>query len=247
MPRLTDNPFTVRASSHFDRSPEATGRAAADENGPLLEIRDLGCRFGNRVLWQHLEFDLKAGERLAIAARSGRGKTVLLRALSGLSTPTNGTICFQGQLINDWSMPTYRSHVMLLAQHPFRDRGTVENNLTRPFQLKSQTRRRYDRAQALRWLAPLDRNEQFLQRSMEHLSGGEAQIVAVLRALLLEPTVLLLDEPTSSLDSQGRNEIETLLNQWLNSDSEHAWIWTTHDEAQRSRMSDRVLRLDDFT
>lgn len=211
-----------------------------------MEVSDLSCQFGDRILWQHLGFNLNPGERLAVAAASGRGKTVLLRVLSGLSSPTSGTIRFQGQSVTQWPMPAYRSHVMLLAQQPFRDPGTVENNLTRAFQFKSQTSRRYDRNQALRWLEPLGRDEQFLDRSMDHLSGGEAQIVAILRALLLEPTVLLLDEPTSALDARGQSEVELLLNRWLKSEPQHAWIWTTHDEAQRQRMSDKVLRLDDF-
>ena len=206
-----------------DRNPSAAGFVTRDNNQPLLTVRDLGCQFGQRLLWQHLEFDLKAGERLAVAADSGRGKTVLLRVLSGLASPASGTIRFQGQLLSHWPMPAYRTHVMLLSQQPFRDPGTVESNLTRPFQLKSQAKRCYDRAQALRWLAPLGRDKEFLQRSMDHLSGGEAQLVAILRS-----------------------EVEALLNQWLNSGSQHAWIWTTHDEAQRQRMSDRVLRLDDF-
>lgn len=211
-----------------------------------MTVSDLSCRFGERVLWHRLEFELKAGERLAVAAESGRGKTVLLRVLSGLASPTSGTIRFQGQLLSQWSMPAYRSHVMLLPQQPFRAPGSVESNLARPFELKAQSERHYERAQALRWLAPLGRDERFLQRPMTYLSGGEAQVVAILRALLLEPTVLLLDEPTSALDTGGRSEVEALLQQWLNGGSQRAWIWTTHDEAQRERMSDSVLRLDDF-
>lgn len=228
------------------QSPGGAGPGARYDNQPLLTVSDLGCRFGERILWRHLGFELKTGERLAVAAGSGRGKTVLLRVLSGLASPTSGTVRFQGRLLGQWPMPAYRSHVMLLPQQPFRDPGTVESNLARPFQLKSQANRRYDRAQALRWLAPLGRDEQFLQRAMIHLSGGEAQVVAILRALLLEPMVLLLDEPTSALDAGARREVEALLNQWLNGGPPRAWIWTTHDEAQRERMSDRVLRLDDF-
>lgn len=233
-------------SQNSDREQPDLGSDARSESPPLLEARDLGCRFAERVLWQHLRFELRAGERLAVAADSGRGKTILLRVLSGLASPTTGTIRFQGQLLSDWSMPIYRTHVMLLAQQPFRDVGTVESNLSRPFQFKSQAMRHYDRNQALRWLEPLDRDKHFLERPMDQLSGGEAQIVAILRALLLEPTVLLLDEPTSALDARGQGEVETLLNQWLNRGSEHAWVWTTHNEAQRQRMSDRALRLDDF-
>lgn len=240
------NASQVPQSVDSDRNSGIAKRETKHNNPPLLTVSDLGYRFGKRILWRHLGFELRAGERLAVAAESGRGKTVLLRVLSGLASPTSGTIRFQDQLLSHWSMPAYRSHVMLLPQQPFRDPGTVESNLLRPFQLKFQTKRRYDRSQALRWLAPLGRDKEFLQRSMDHLSGGEAQLVAVLRALLLQPMVLLLDEPTSALDAGGRSEVEALLNQWLNSESQHAWIWTTHDEGQRRRMSDRVLRLGDF-
>lgn len=240
------NVSPVAGLNHSRQESQSAAGDSVDLSSALMEVNDLSCRFGQRVLWQHLQFNLKPGERLAIAAESGRGKTVLLRALSGLSSTTSGTIRFEGQSLDHWSMPAYRSHVMLLAQQPFRDEGTVEGNLTRPFRLKSQQNRRYDRSQALQWLKPLGRDEQFLERSMDHLSGGEAQIVAILRALLLEPTVLLLDEPTSALDGRGQGEVEALLNRWLSNSSRHAWIWTTHDEEQRKRMCDSVLRLDEF-
>ncbi len=209
----------------------------------LLEVRGLGCYFLGRPLWRGLDLTLHAGERLAINAPSGTGKTVLLRMLAGLINASEGEIYFENRLLQDWSMPAYRAQVMLLAQQPALPLGRVEAILAAAFAYRTHRHRTFCKNQVLEYLQPLGRNEDFLAQHTDYLSGGEAQLIALIRCLLLEPRVLLLDEPTASLDSASTGQIEKLLDAWLRANPGRAWIWTSHDHSQRGRIADRVIEL----
>ena len=89
----------------------------------------------------------------------------------------------------------------------------------------------------------LGRSADFLERSTDQLSGGERQIVSCLRSLQLSPQVLLLDEPTASLDNTATKQLETLIAQWQHADPQKACIWTSHDPAQIERVTDRAIVL----
>jgi putative ABC transport system ATP-binding protein len=93
-------------------------------------------------------------------------------------------------------------------------------------------------------LETLTRDETFLEKSSRDLSGGEAQIVALIRCLQLDPAMLLLDEPTASLDRATADTAEDLLYRWQHEASrERSFIWVSHDLEQAKRMSDRNLRM----
>ena len=124
-----------------------------------------------------------------------------------------GSINFEGKSLHEWEMPQYRTKVSYISQHPAFFDETVEANFKRVFHLKEHQNRQYDREKILVWLEQLplpaittdntgggDYSE-FLQRPAKDLSGGEAQIAALLRVLQLEPQVLLLVDPTASQDT----------------------------------------------
>ena len=95
----------------------------------------------------------------------------------------------------------------------------------------------------LRWLAAFERDEAFLGKATAELSGGEAEIVALIRALGVEPSVLLLDEPTASMDPTATRQAEELLKHWVADTPQRATIWTSHDADQISRVADRTMTL----
>ncbi|HEY8587013.1 MAG TPA: ATP-binding cassette domain-containing protein [Rhodanobacter sp.] len=210
----------------------------------LLQARQLGFAVDGRTLWRGLDLTLRAGERLAVAGASGSGKTLLLRTLAGLEPVQCGELIFQDRPLTDWSMPAYRARVVYIPQRPALPEGLVETALRVPFQFRVHRQQPFplDRAQEL--LAMLGRDEKFLQQHTERLSGGEGQIVAMLRALLIGPDVLLLDEPTASLDARAVGAIETLVESWLQAHPQRACVWTSHDRNQLQRISDRVLSLE---
>lgn len=215
--------------------------AVADR--PLLYACRLGCTVDGRVLWHDLDLVLRVGERLAVAGASGSGKTLLLRTLAGLQPVQAGELAFDGRPLSDWSMPAYRARVAYVPQRPALPEGEVKTILQSPFQFRVHRHQQFpaNRVQAL--LALLGRNENFLHQRTEQLSGGEGQIVALLRALLIAPDVLLLDEPTASLDARAVGAVEALVASWLREQPQRAYVWTSHDGRQLQRISDRELSL----
>lgn len=212
-------------------------------DGPILTAEGLARRVGERWLWQNLSFELQSGETLAVSGPSGSGKTLLLRVLALLDSMETGSLLLHGRAAAEWSVPAYRARVLYLHQRPALWDGTVTENFSRPFHLRSRHDRAYDRDHAVRLLASLGRPSAMLDQPVDRLSGGEFQIVALIRALLVEPNVLLLDEPTASLDDEAALRVETLLAGWKTAAPERAIIWVSHSPAQRDRVADRRLVL----
>lgn len=210
---------------------------------PTLAAIQMGRNIESQWIWQNLDFELQPGESLAIIGPSGVGKSLFLRAIAGLDPIQAGQLTFEGQSLSMLPMPRYRAQVIYLHQRPALIEGTVEFNLQQVYRLALHRKKAYSREQILRYLAPLNRDDTFLQRSVENLSGGEAQIVACLRALQLSPRVLLLDEPTASMDETTAQQIEALIAQWQQADAQRACIWTSHNTSQIERVTDRQFHL----
>ena len=210
---------------------------------PILSVSKIGRRLQDSWIWQDISFELFAGDRLAVMGPSGAGKSLLLRTLAGLDPIQSGEIVFQGTSLSNLSMPEFRAQVMYLHQKPALLEGTVESNLQQIYQLKVHHNKTYERSKILNYLSILGRSEKFLERSIEQLSGGEQQIVVCLRSLQLSPQILLLDEPTASLDSNATEQLENLLAKWQKSDPPKACIWTSHDPAQIERVTNKQLIL----
>ena len=238
-----------------------------------LSCKNLSRQISGNWIWSKINLHLAPGDKLALSGSSGSGKSLLLRTLAGLdvieSAPSGetGTINFDGISLHNWEMPEYRTKVSYIPQNPVFFDETVETNLKRAFQLKAHQHRRYDQKQILAWLeqftlptaagnsSGVGDYSEFLQRPAKDLSGGEAQITALLRVLQLEPQVLLLDEPTASLDAVLTGRFEYLLENWQkelpdsNSDTantkpQRAWIWVSHNPDQLQRMCRNMFSLE---
>jgi putative ABC transport system ATP-binding protein len=213
---------------------------------PAIEVIGIGRRDPKTAGWllQDVSFEVNSGDRLGILGPSGAGKTVLLRALAMLDPLDAGAIHYRGRYVRGDAVPTYRKQVIYLHQRPALIDGSVEHNLRYPFTLKSHQRHSFDRGRATDLLVTLGRSAGFLDKSSRDLSGGEAQIVAFVRAVQLEPAVLLLDEPTASLDPATAQAVETVLNRWLTAGAgERALVWVSHDREQSLRMTGRTISI----
>jgi putative ABC transport system ATP-binding protein len=184
------------------------------------------------------------GDRLAVIGPSGAGKTLLLRALAMLDPLDEGILQWKGRRISGMDVPAYRREVIYLHQRPALVQGSVETNLRYPFTLGVNRRSSFDKNRILDLLESIGRMASFLEKSSRNLSGGEAQVVALLRALQFDPSILLLDEPTTSLDLGTARAIEELLLRWLSeAPAERAFLWVSHDSDQVRRVADRCLRM----
>jgi putative ABC transport system ATP-binding protein len=217
--------------------------STSEHGTSLLSAIGLQCSHQARPLWSHLDLNLKPGDRLGLVAPSGAGKTLLLRALAQLNPLQTGELRCQGRRAEEISMPRWRSTVMLVPQSCAVMPGSVEHNLRSPLQWQEHRQRHpWDRNRVLDWLEQLGRPAEFLDWDAEQLSGGELQVLNLIRALQLEPAILLLDECSASLDHATTLALEALLEQWLQAGS-RACVLTSHDSGQIQRFCNRVLEL----
>jgi len=212
----------------------------------LLEARQLGRVDlpSQATLLAPTDFSLHTGERVALIGASGSGKSVLLRTLALLDAPSSGEVLWLGEPLTPPLIPNFRARACYLTQRAALVEGSVMDNLRLPFTLKHNRHRRFDAALAMRLLELAGKPPGFADKAAFDLSGGEAQLVALVRALLLAPQVLLLDEPTSALDPQSVAAAEALVMNWLEeSPDSRAFLWITHDHAQAQRISTRTLTM----
>lgn len=207
----------------------------------LLKVSGASRRVGDRTLWTSLGFELDAGDRLVIGGASGTGKSLLLRGIAGLDE-FDGVCAFRGRPQSDWPMPQYRAQVMYVPQTAALASGTVAEVLQAPFALAVHAEQSYSADTAENLLAVLGRDPAMLAAETDNLSGGELQSVLLTRALLLEPTVLLLDEITSALDAEVARRAEDVLIDWVRA-GERALIWVGHDAGGRQRMGTASLEI----
>jgi len=213
----------------------------------ILETQHLGRQAADDQRWilQDISLQLRGGDRLAIVGPTGAGKTLLLRSLAQLDPIEAGEILWHGKPVLARDIPKFRSQVVYLHQKPTLLEGSVEENLQQPFTLRVHHDHTYNPKQIADLLKLLDRDTTFLSKQHSDLSGGEAQIVALLRAVQLQPTLLLLDEPTAALDKTATAAVETLIEEWLSDDPNHrAFIWISHNAQQSQRIANRTLRIE---
>ena len=204
---------------------------------PLVTFRNVEKRFGDFVAVRDLNLDIHAGEFLAIMGSSGCGKTTTLRMLAGLETPTGGEIHISGKLMNDVK-PHERDTPLVwqsLALFPFL---TVRENVEFGLQMRGVDKAERKR-RALDWLGRMDIAE-FADRNVDTLSGGQKQRVALARSLVMEPQMLLLDEPLSALDANLVIRMQGVLIR-LQKELGITFVYVTHSQSEAFAMADRVV------
>jgi len=177
---------------------------------PLLAVDDLAVSVDGRGLLEDVSFRLEAGEALVLGGRSGLGKTSLLRTIAALRDPDRGSIRLDGRTPAEWSWPAYRRRVTLVQQQPALLEGTVSSNLRRPFAFRA-SRCGYPEGRDGELLQALGLGSGVLSSEAAKLSVGERQRICLVRALLVEPAVLVLDEPTSALDEASARLVTGVL------------------------------------
>ena len=203
----------------------------------LVSFEGVVKRFGAFVAVKKLDFEIRKGEFLAIMGSSGCGKTTTLRMLAGLEAPTEGVIRLSGKPIND--LPTWSRDTPMvwqsLALFPFLNvRENVEFALKMRGVGKAERRRR-----AEQWLERMQILE-FSERNISQLSGGQRQRVALARSLVVEPEILLLDEPLSALDAALKVRMQSVLKN-LQRETGITFVYVTHSQSEAFSMADRVV------
>lgn len=207
----------------------------------LLTVDDLSLVIDDKQILQQLSFSVAEGSITSMIGPSGAGKSSLLRCLNGLLTAWSGRVTFDGQDVRrrrgGWEK--LRREVGLIAQKPVVFRTSIRSNVCFGIQGWRQ-RRRADEVieQSLRRAALWDEVKDRLDAPASTLSVGQQQRLCIARALAINPRVLLLDEPTASLDPHSRQLIEHSL---LELADEKTLLCVTHDLEQAQRLGDETI------
>ena len=206
---------------------------------PIYQLRNLSQTYSGRTVLQVAHLDIFAGEILAIVGPSGAGKSTLLRQLNFLEPPTSGRVTFADHDLNDISL-ALRRQVTTVFQTPFLLKRSVTANVAYGLNIRGYRRDQIRRAvsEILERVGLQD----LAQASARTLSGGETQRVALARALVVQPTVLLLDEPTANLDPYNINIIEQLIRE-VNEKQGTTIVLITHNIFQAKRLAHRIAFL----
>ncbi len=176
-----------------------------------LKTQSQDNQLGYPIL-QDISFEVFEGERVAIVGLSGAGKTYLLRLLNRLSEPTSGKIYLENQEYSEIPVLQLRSIVTLVSQEPKLLGMTVKEALAYPLVLRGLPKQTIQQ-RVSHWIEQLQIPDEWLTRTEVQLSLGQRQLVAIARALVIQPKILLLDEPTSALDVNQANHLVEILSQ----------------------------------
>jgi sulfate transport system ATP-binding protein len=202
-----------------------------------IKISGVGKRFGDFVALSDIDLDIPSGQLTALLGPSGGGKSTMLRIIAGLELSDAGTVEIEGTDATD--LPAQKRNVGFVFQHyaAFRHMSVAANV---GFGLKIRKRPKKEIAGKVDELLSLVHLSQFADRLPSQLSGGQRQRMALARALAIEPTVLLLDEPFGALDAKVRKELRAWLRR-LHDEMHVTTVFVTHDQEEALEVADQIV------
>jgi ABC-type Fe3+/spermidine/putrescine transport system ATPase subunit len=218
-----------------------TDKVASADKQPMVQFKGILKRFGQVTAVETMDFDIEEGSLVTLLGPSGCGKTTLLRMVAGLEAPTEGDILIRGKRIND--TPIHKRNLgMIFQNYALFPHKTIFDNVAFGLKYrdvsKEEIRAKVTRALEMVRLPGVE------ARMPSQLSGGQQQRIAMARAIVIEPDVLLMDEPLSALDENLREEMRREvdnLQQMLGVTT----IFVTHDQREALSMSDKILVMKD--
>ena len=215
--------------------PSENARAA----GPLLQVHAVAKRFGALEVLKTISLDIAVGEFITLLGESGSGKTTMLRLIAGFEQPTSGEIWMNGERLD--TLPPYKRRVnTVFQQYALFPHLNVRDNVAYGLRVTNAPAGEID-ARVLDALRMV-KMDTFAAARPATLSGGQQQRIALARALVNRPLLLLLDEPLSALDANLRKQMHSELKS-LQREVGIAFLFVTHDQEEAMALSDRVALL----
>jgi ABC-type Fe3+/spermidine/putrescine transport system ATPase subunit len=205
-----------------------------------LIMRDLAMTYGDFVAVKSLNLELQEGEFVSLLGPSGCGKTTTLRMLAGFIKPSHGTIEMDGKIISSPShtvQPEHRQMSMIFQSYAVWPNMTVGENVAFGLKLRQMSKDVVNRK--VGEILDVVHLSHLIDRYPAELSGGQQQRVALARAIVVQPAVLLLDEPLSNLDASLREEMRYEIRR-LHDEFRITTVYVTHDQAEAMVTSDRI-------
>lgn len=204
---------------------------------PLVSFKNIQKSYdGESLVVKDLNLDIYPGEFLSLLGPSGSGKTTCLMMLAGFEYATTGTIFFENQSIN--TVPAHKRNIGVVFQnYALFPHLTIEKNLEYPLKVRKIPAK--ERKQQVQEALAMVQMEGFEKRRPSQLSGGQQQRIALARALVFKPKLVLMDEPLGALDKQLREHMQLELKS-LHQSLGITFVYVTHDQSEALTMSDRV-------
>ena len=203
----------------------------------MLNIENLKCGFGKHEILHGISLTIPKGQITAIVGQSGCGKTTTLRILGGFETPDTGKVLFNGQDITQLP-PNKRQLNTVFQKYALFTHMTIAENIAFGLKIKGKSKAYID--DKIKYALKLVNLEGYENRSPALLSGGQQQRIAIARAIVNEPKVLLLDEPLGALDLKLRQDMQYELIR-LKNELGITFVYVTHDQEEALTMSDTIV------
>jgi ATP-binding cassette subfamily B protein len=199
---------------HVSSVPEPANPAKVGKVAGNIELREVGFRYGNRAVNRGISLNIRAGEMVGLVGHSGSGKSTLVNLICRFYDVAEGAILLDGKDIRTFAVSDYRRHIGLVLQEPFLFFGTIAENIAygKPEATREEIIASARAAHAHEFILRLPQGyDSMVGERGQGLSGGERQRISIARALLIDPPILIMDEATSSVDSETEKEIQKAL------------------------------------
>ena len=199
---------------HVSSVPEPTQPVKLDHVQGRIELNDVSFRYGNREVNKGISLRIEPGEMIGLVGHSGSGKSTLVNLICRFYDVSEGSIKVDGVDVRSFPVADYRRHIGLVLQEPFLFFGTIAENIAygKPHATRTEIIAAARAAHAHEFILRLPQGyDSMVGERGQGLSGGERQRISIARALLIDPRILILDEATSSVDSETEKEIQNAL------------------------------------
>lgn len=199
---------------HVSSVPEPAQPVKLEKVEGRIDLREVGFRYGNRAVNRGITLNIKAGEMIGLVGHSGSGKSTLVNLICRFYDVSEGAILLDGVDIRSFAVSDYRRNIGLVLQEPFLFFGTIAENIAygKPHATRQEIIAAARAAHAHEFILRLPQGyDSMVGERGQGLSGGERQRISIARALLIDPRILIMDEATSSVDSETEKEIQKAL------------------------------------
>lgn len=211
----------------------------------MIEFRKISKSFDEKLALDDINFKIDDGEFFVIVGSSGSGKTTCLKMINRLIEPSSGSVLVDGKDIKDFNLRELRLNTGYVLQEGalFPNMTVFENIDIIPEMKKWDKEKRRDKIYNFLDKVGLD-SKDYKNRYPRELSGGEAQRVGILRAVVIKPEILLMDEPFSALDPISKNQLQDLVKK-IHTDLSLTTVFVTHDMDEALKLGDRICIMRD--
>ncbi|AKP67095.1 ABC transporter ATP-binding protein [Companilactobacillus ginsenosidimutans] len=202
----------------------------------IIQVKSLNYQVDDQKILTDINLNVERNSYLTFVGPSGSGKSTLMRIIASMINATSGEVLFNGKNLREYDPTTYRQKVSYAFQQPTLFGKTVKDNLEFPFLVRKQE---FDRAKVTSYLEMVNLTEKYIEKSVNDVSGGEKQRIALLRNLIFPPEVLITDEVTTGLDADNKNIVRSLIDHF-NRDEGVTVLRVTHDDAEISAATRKI-------